>query len=165
MCNPRVRPPSSLLYTCITFLPQSAAFLRHRPPTRSRNHYVETPAHLQKDWRSCCIKMYVKHFWEQNWFVPFLYWYAAPVSACLMWILSLALSFCVKAAAYCTTEKPGDQMTHRVVCKMKVFIFFIWYCVLNSAYMQCNKLLQSDRSMRRIIFQIHWCRLFKLQSH
>lgn len=39
MHNPRVRPLSSLLYTCITFLPQSAAFLRCRPPTRSRNHY------------------------------------------------------------------------------------------------------------------------------
>lgn len=39
MHNPRVRPLSSLLYTCITFLPQSAAFLRRRPPTRSRNHY------------------------------------------------------------------------------------------------------------------------------
>lgn len=39
MHNPRVRPLSSLLYTCITFLPQSAAFLRRRPPTRSGNHY------------------------------------------------------------------------------------------------------------------------------
>lgn len=37
--NPHVRPLSSPLYTCITFPPQSAAFLRQRPPTRSRNHY------------------------------------------------------------------------------------------------------------------------------
>lgn len=89
MHNPRVRPPSSALYTCITFPPQSAAFLRRRPPTRSRKPLQGAAAHLQRDWRSRSIRRYVKHFWAPNWFVPLLYWYAAS-GVCFTWIPSLA---------------------------------------------------------------------------
>lgn len=137
MHNPRVRPLSSLLYTCITFPPQSAAFGRGRPPTRSRNHYKGLQLICREIGDHAASEgTYVKHFWGPDWFVPLLYWYAASW-LCLVWIASLAVIWLL--LIFCCKHKPPTPPPP----------FHGRYFALNLTYMQYN----NQRGERRA-----WCR-------
>lgn len=147
MHNPRVRPLSSLLYTCIAFPPSISSFSETPASHEEQKPLQGAAAHLQRDWRSCSIRTYVKHFWKADWFVPFLYWYAASW-VCLMWIPSLVLSVCVGCC-----RRSASKRNLLFPPSMQDILFWTPH--------MCHLTINIGKSEHDTVFQIHWSRLLK----